>query len=246
MTSDWAQLSDELVAALHPTAPPIAITFSSARPEGVDAFDDPMPPAVAPRRTHRQGGGRLRVLDEGGGPHVQHRRRRPWELQRRQHDPRLRHPRGGRGPRRRGDAARHRMGDRGAGPGHPRGQPAAGCPHLRPADRHTRRPRRGAGPAHRQVPDVPLRRGPRAGGGEQAAVPHLALAKEHDVVAASVGCMLSRVRTGMPSTETTCAIPAGRLAELVGAVRRTAEVNATVARYAAGDGCRFGEGARGD
>ena len=40
----------------------------------------------------------------------------------------------------------------------------------------------------------------------------VAVAKEEGVPAASVGCALSRVRTGMPPTEMTCAIPAAQLA----------------------------------
>jgi hypothetical protein len=51
--------------------------------------------------------------------------------------------------------------------------------------------------------------------------------------------MLSRVRTGMPSTELTCALPASRLAEIVEAVERTAAVDARVASYAAEDAARF-------
>jgi uncharacterized protein (DUF169 family) len=65
------------------------------------------------------------------------------------------------------------------------------------------------------------------------------VAKEHGEVAASVGCMLSRTRTGMPSEEMTCAIPAWRLAEVVGKVERTARVDAIVAAYAAEDALRF-------
>ena len=61
----------------------------------------------------------------------------------------------------------------------------------------------------------------------------VAIAKEQGEIAASVGCMLSRVRTGMPSTDMTCAIPAAKLAALVDDVRRTAEIDAVVARYAA-------------
>lgn len=67
----------------------------------------------------------------------------------------------------------------------------------------------------------------------------VAVAKEQGEVAASVGCMLSRVRTGMPSTETTCAIPAAKLAEVVAAVQATAAVDAQVAAYAAADSQRF-------
>ncbi|MGH2683896.1 MAG: DUF169 domain-containing protein [Actinomycetota bacterium] len=61
----------------------------------------------------------------------------------------------------------------------------------------------------------------------------VAIAKEQGEIAASVGCMLSRVRTQMPSTDMTCAIPASKLAQLVDDVRRTAEIDAVVARYAA-------------
>jgi uncharacterized protein (DUF169 family) len=67
----------------------------------------------------------------------------------------------------------------------------------------------------------------------------VAVAKEHGEVAASVGCMLSRTRTGMPSEEMTCAIPAWRLAEVVAKVERTARVDAIVAGYAAEDALRF-------
>ncbi len=70
----------------------------------------------------------------------------------------------------------------------------------------------------------------------------VAVAKEQGEVAASVGCMLSRVRTGMPSTETTCAIPAAKLAEVVAAVERTAAIDAQVAAYAAEDARRFAVG----
>ena len=38
----------------------------------------------------------------------------------------------------------------------------------------------------------------------------VAIAKEQGEIAASVGCALSRVRTGMPPTEMTCAIPAAQ------------------------------------
>ena len=39
----------------------------------------------------------------------------------------------------------------------------------------------------------------------------VAIAKEQGEIAASVGCMLSRVRTGMSPSEVTCAIPASKL-----------------------------------
>jgi uncharacterized protein (DUF169 family) len=67
----------------------------------------------------------------------------------------------------------------------------------------------------------------------------LALAREHREVAASVGCMLSRVRTGMASTEVSCAIPAGRLAEVVESLERVGEADSAVATYAGEDARRF-------
>jgi uncharacterized protein (DUF169 family) len=67
----------------------------------------------------------------------------------------------------------------------------------------------------------------------------VALAKEQQKVAASVGCALSRQRTGMRPEEMTCAIPALRLAEVVEAVEATAAVDTQVAKYAAADARRF-------
>ncbi len=68
----------------------------------------------------------------------------------------------------------------------------------------------------------------------------VALAKEHGRPAASVGCALSRARTGMRPEEMTCALPAGRLGQLVEAIEQTAATDSVVARYAAEDGRRFG------
>ena len=67
----------------------------------------------------------------------------------------------------------------------------------------------------------------------------IAIAKEHNDVAASVGCMLSRVRTGMPNSQMTCAIPAGRLAEVIEHLRTTSAADKAVAAYAAEDARRF-------
>jgi uncharacterized protein (DUF169 family) len=67
----------------------------------------------------------------------------------------------------------------------------------------------------------------------------VAVAKEQGEVAASVGCALSRARTGMRPDEMTCAVPASRLAEVVEAVERTAAVDTVVAKYAAEDARRF-------
>ncbi|MDQ2726824.1 MAG: DUF169 domain-containing protein, partial [Actinomycetota bacterium] len=67
----------------------------------------------------------------------------------------------------------------------------------------------------------------------------VALAKEQGVPAASVGCALSRQRTGMRPEEMTCALPAGRLDSIVADIERTAAIDATVGRYAAEDARRF-------
>lgn len=67
----------------------------------------------------------------------------------------------------------------------------------------------------------------------------VAIAKEQNEVAASVGCALSRVRTGMPATEMTCAIPGGRVADVLDAIEHNAVADAAVARYASEDALRF-------
>jgi uncharacterized protein (DUF169 family) len=66
------------------------------------------------------------------------------------------------------------------------------------------------------------------------------IAKEQGQVALSVGCMLSRVRTGMPNTEMTCAIPGAKLAEVVERLKSTCGADKAVAAYAAEDARRFG------
>ncbi len=67
----------------------------------------------------------------------------------------------------------------------------------------------------------------------------VAVAKEQGEVAASVGCALSRVRTGMSANEMTCAIPASKLAEVIGSIQKNAVADTAVARYAAEDAKRF-------
>lgn len=67
----------------------------------------------------------------------------------------------------------------------------------------------------------------------------VAIAKEHNDVAVSVGCMLSRVRTGIPNAELTCAIPAGRVGEVIAALRTSCGADRLVAQYASDDAKRF-------
>jgi uncharacterized protein (DUF169 family) len=66
------------------------------------------------------------------------------------------------------------------------------------------------------------------------------MAKDHNQIAVSVGCMLSRVRTGMSNNEMTCAIPAKSLEDVVGLLRTTSAADTAVAAYASQDAKRFG------
>ena len=67
----------------------------------------------------------------------------------------------------------------------------------------------------------------------------VAVAHERQRPAASVGCALSRARTGLGAHELTCALPGPRLEEIVAAIESAATVDATVVRYAAADAQRF-------
>lgn len=67
----------------------------------------------------------------------------------------------------------------------------------------------------------------------------VAVAKEKHRIAASVGCALSRARTGMRATEMTCAIPGSEAESLAVTLEQTRAVNATVATYAGTDARRF-------
>jgi hypothetical protein len=67
----------------------------------------------------------------------------------------------------------------------------------------------------------------------------IAVAKELGRVAASVGCALSRARTGMGANALTCAIPAGLAGEVTALVERAAGVDDVVIHYAAEDAKRF-------
>ncbi len=67
----------------------------------------------------------------------------------------------------------------------------------------------------------------------------VALAKEHGKPAASVGCALSRARTGFRPEEMTCALPAAGLPSFVEVIERTAATGWVVAKYAAEDARRL-------
>ena len=67
----------------------------------------------------------------------------------------------------------------------------------------------------------------------------VAIAKEQGQIAASVGCQLSRVRTGMTNAEMTCAVPGTEVESLIGRLVATAKADNMVAAYAAEDAQRF-------
>jgi uncharacterized protein (DUF169 family) len=68
----------------------------------------------------------------------------------------------------------------------------------------------------------------------------VAVAKETGAPAASVGCALSRARTGMRPEEMTCAFPAGTFPGYVDQIEATAATDSVVAKYATDDARRFG------
>lgn len=65
------------------------------------------------------------------------------------------------------------------------------------------------------------------------------IAREQQIPAVSVGCMLSRVRTGMNNNEMTCAIPFGQLQHIVEALTEVCAADRLVAGYASQDAARF-------
>jgi uncharacterized protein (DUF169 family) len=67
----------------------------------------------------------------------------------------------------------------------------------------------------------------------------VAIAVEHGEPAASVGCALSRARTGMPPEEMTCALPAETLRDTVARIEAAAELDRAMDRYASADAKRF-------
>jgi uncharacterized protein (DUF169 family) len=70
----------------------------------------------------------------------------------------------------------------------------------------------------------------------------VAIAKEEGEVAASVGCALSRARTGMRPEEMTCAIPGPKLEAIVSALEAAVSLDRMMASYAASDAKRFAAG----
>jgi uncharacterized protein (DUF169 family) len=236
--SDWSALAAALVDELHLATPPLAITFSDAPPEGVAPFEEPMPEPLSDGRTGRVPAGCVfwvkaadrtfsTVAEDHGNCSV--------------------------GSVTHGFATLEDV----AGNSDVAALVESGWVTMDVVPQipvvHDRPGAVTYGPlAETPVdPDVVFLRvngrqlmvlsdaipGLRIEGKPQCHI--VAVAKEQGVPAASVGCALSRVRTGMAPTEMTCALPAGQLADIVTSVQRNAAADSTVARYAADDARRF-------
>ena len=234
----WSELSRRLTDALHLNVPPVAITFSATAPDGVAAFDAPMPDPTPDGRTGRVPAGCAfwvhgasstftTVPQDHGNCSVGSYTHGMIPLE---------------------EAATHS--DVGAlveaGWVTPEMFPAIPAVSEKPAFVTY-------GPLQESPvdPDVILIRvNPKQLMVLSDALPGLhiegkpqchivALAKESGAPAASVGCILSRTRTGMPSTDATCALPGPALADIVDKVEKTAAVDAGVSSYAAQDAARF-------
>jgi uncharacterized protein (DUF169 family) len=238
VTSDWKGLAENLQGALRLATPPLAITFSDQRPDGVAAYDEPMAPPAPDGRTGRVPAGCVfwikatertfsTVPEDHGNCSVG----------------RLTH-----GMATLDDIANNSDVGELLGSGWVGMEDVLGIPTL-----STRAGAVTYGPLREAMmdPDVVLIR---VNGRQMMllsdALPDLrvegkpqchivAVAKEQGNVAASVGCALSRARTGMRPEEMTCAIPAQRLGEIVAKVRQAVAIDSGVARYAAEDARRF-------
>lgn len=235
----WFQLADDLESLLHLEAPPIAISWTSEVPEGVERFDDPMPPPQPDGRTGRVSASCVfwmrstdrtfatveedhgncsvglvthgwRTLDEvAGNDDVAALLETGWVTEE-------------------AASALPRVAEK-------PGAMVYGPLSETPVDPDVVLLRMNAKQLMVLSDAVP---GLRTEGKPQCHI--LAIAREEGVPAASVGCMLSRVRTGMRSDEMTCAIPAGAVAGVVESLRATERADAAVAVYASEDADRFG------
>ena len=240
-TTDYRQLATALSHTLHLEVPPIAIAFTDEAPAGVPKFDEPMSGPTPDGRTGRVTAGCVfwikaaehsftTVLDDHGN----------YSVGRYTH----------------GLASMNHIADSADvatlfGSGWVDAEAAGAIPVISErAEVITYSPLATSTIA----PDVVLLRveewqlmilsdalpGLRIEGKPQCRI--VALANEHGEVAASVGCALSRARTGMRPDEMTFAMPGVRLAEVVMAVQRVAAIDTIVAQYAAEDARRFTPG----
>jgi uncharacterized protein (DUF169 family) len=239
MTTDWSASAQRLIEALDLAAPPIAITFSQRAPDDVAPFDEPMPEPTSDGRTGRVPAGCVfwmkgttatfsTVAADHGNCSV--------------------------GSLTHGFATIDEIADRSdvaalletgwvtldvvpqipvvrERPGAVTYGPLASTP-IDPDVVLIRLTAKQLMVLHDAVPEMHLEGKPQC---------HIiAIAKERGEVAASVGCALSRVRTGMPAREMTCAIPATHLDEVLDALATTTAADGAVAGYALEDARRFG------
>ncbi|MGD0440115.1 MAG: DUF169 domain-containing protein [Acidimicrobiales bacterium] len=236
----WSQLADALTASLDLTTPPIAITFGAGPPPGIDAYEGPKPPPAPDGRTGPVPAGCVfwtKAIDRTFSTVASD------------------HANCSVGTLVHGFAGLDEL----AGNSDVAALVESGWVSVEQIpDIPAVRERPGSvtyGPLAETplAPDVVLIRvnagqlmllaeavpGLQIGGKPQCRV--IALAKEHGELAASLGCTLSRSRTGLPGVEMTCAIPAFRLAEVVRSVEATARIDAVAESYAASDIRRFVE-----
>ena len=238
MPIDYERAAGDLTSILHLTEPPIGITFSDEAPPGVPAFDDPMPEPTPDGRTGRVPAGCvfwMKAID------------RTFVTAPEDH-----------GNCSVGSLTHGLVGlEEAAGRADVHALVASGWVTedvLSQIPTVSTRPGFITyGPLSEAAaePDVVLLRVspkqlmmisdalPDLHGGGKPQCHIVALAKEHGQVAASVGCMLSRTRTGMSPDEMTCALPAARLQEVLQKLGAAAEADAAVASYATEDSRRF-------
>jgi uncharacterized protein (DUF169 family) len=239
--TQWKQLADGLSSALHLNDAPIAITFSAAgsEPSGVPAFDEPMPEAAADGRTGRVPAGCVfwmkaadRTFTTVADDHAN------CSVGSMTHGFKTLDEVAGNG-----DVAAllesgwvtmdmvPQIPVVAEKPSTVTYGPLADTP-VDPDVVLLRLNAKQLMVLHDAIPEMAIEGKPQC---------HIvAMAKEHGKAAASVGCMLSRQRTGMPSEQMTCALPASQVASIVDKVTQTASTDAIVAQYASQDAQRFG------
>ena len=238
---DYRKLAEDLVSSLGLQNEPLAITFSQAPPPGVEAFDEPMPQAAEDGRTGRVPAGCVFWMKAAGRTFTT----TPED-----------HANCSVGSVTHGFKTLEAVVDKsdigallGAGWVTPELFPE--IPAVKERHRYVTYGPLRATPVDPDV--VFLRLNAKQAMTVSDAFPELRfegkpqchiipIAREQNQVAVSVGCMLSRVRTGMPNTEMTCAIPGGRLADVVQKIKTTGAIDATVAGYASEDARRFETG----
>ena len=235
---DWSAMAQQLSSALGTDVPPLAITFSAERPQGVPAFEDPMPEPAEDGRTGRVPAGCvfwMKSTDRTFSTVAED------------------HANCSVGSVTHGFKTLDQIVDKndvaalvGSGwvsmedvPSIPVVQSKTGAVTYGPLAQTPTDPDvvflrltgRQLMVLNDAVPEMRIEGKPQC---------HIvAIAKEHNEVAASVGCQLSRVRTGMSNAEMTAAIPAGRLPEVLDKLQEANRADNEVARYAAADARRF-------